>query len=108
MRPSRWTFLLVALLVACLAGIMFGTLRLSMTEVLQGALGTGGPTSVAVVRTLRLPRVFLAVLVGAGLGAAGAALQGATRNVLAEPYLLGVSGGAPVGAGVAVALHAPP
>src|SRR5256714_6819506 len=86
---------------------MFGTLRLSMTEVLQGALGTGSPTSVAVVRTLRLPRVFLAVLVGAGLGAAGAALQGATRNVLAEPYLLGVSGGAAVGAVVAVALHAP-
>ncbi|HET7190119.1 MAG TPA: iron ABC transporter permease, partial [Gemmatimonadaceae bacterium] len=41
------------------------------------------------------------------LGAAGAALQGATRNALAEPYLLGVSGGAAVGAVVAVALHAP-
>ena len=63
---------------------------------------------VAVVRTLRLPRVVLAMLVGAGLGAAGAALQGATRNGLAEPYLLGVSGGAAVGAVVAVALHAPP
>ncbi|MDQ6633924.1 MAG: iron ABC transporter permease, partial [Gemmatimonadota bacterium] len=44
---------------------------------------------------------------GAGLGAAGAALQGATRNGLAEPYLLGVSGGAAVGAVTAVALHAP-
>jgi iron complex transport system permease protein len=42
------------------------------------------------------------------LGAAGAALQGATRNGLAEPYLLGVSGGAAVGAVTAVALHAPP
>jgi iron complex transport system permease protein len=50
----------------------------------------------------------LAALVGAGLGAAGAALQGATRNGLAEPYLLGVSGGAAVGAVLAVALHAPP
>jgi iron complex transport system permease protein len=86
---------------------MFGTLRLSVTEVLQGVLGTAGPTPVAVVRTLRLPRVLLAALVGAGLGAAGAALQGTTRNVLAEPYLLGVSGGAAVGAVVAVALHAP-
>jgi iron complex transport system permease protein len=107
MRPSRWTLLLLALLAACLAGIMFGTLRLSVTEVLQGVLGTAGPTPVAVVRTLRLPRVLLAALVGAGLGAAGAALQGTTRNVLAEPYLLGVSGGAAVGAVVAVALHAP-
>jgi iron complex transport system permease protein len=62
---------------------------------------------VAVVRELRLPRVLLAALVGAGLGAAGAALQGATRNALAEPYLLGVSGGAAVGAVIAVALGAP-
>jgi iron complex transport system permease protein len=61
----------------------------------------------AVVRELRLPRVLLAVLVGAGLGAAGAALQGATRNALAEPYLLGVSGGAAMGAVIAVALRAP-
>jgi iron complex transport system permease protein len=52
--------------------------------------------------------VLVAALVGAGLGASGAALQGATRNVLAEPYLLGVSGGAAMGAVIAVALHAPP
>src|SRR4051794_18089526 len=91
-----------------IAGVMFGTLRLSALEVLRGVVGTGAPMPVAVVRELRLPRVVLAMIVGAGLGAAGAALQGATRNALAEPYLLGVSGGAAVGAVVAVALHAPP
>jgi iron complex transport system permease protein len=48
--------------------------------------------------------VVLGALVGAGLGASGAALQGALRNPLAEPYLLGVSGGAAVGAVVAFAL----
>jgi iron complex transport system permease protein len=47
---------------------------------------------------------LLAALVGAGLGMSGAALQGTLRNPLAEPYLLGVSGGAAVGAVVAVAL----
>jgi len=64
---------------------------------------SGGPESVPVlvVRTLRLPRVALATLVGAGLGMSGAALQGTMRNPLAEPYLLGVSGGAAVGAVVA-------
>ena len=46
----------------------------------------------------------LAALVGAGLGTSGAALQGVLRNALAEPYLLGVSGGAAVGAVVAVTL----
>ena len=89
------------------AGVMIGTVRLSVADVLNGVMGVGEPLPVAVVRTLRLPRVLLAALVGAGLGAAGAALQGATRNRLAEPYLLGVSGGAAVGAVIASALHAP-
>jgi iron complex transport system permease protein len=106
-RLSRWLVLALALLAAAMAGVTFGTLHLSMSEVWQGILGTGAPMQVAVVRALRLPRVLLAALVGAGLGAAGAALQGATRNGLAEPYLLGVSGGAAVGAVTAVALHAP-
>jgi iron complex transport system permease protein len=106
-RTSRWLLLVLALVVVAIAGTMFGTLRLTPAEVIAGVLGTGAPTPVAVVRELRMPRVLLAALVGAGLGAAGAALQGATRNGLAEPYLLGVSGGAAVGAVTAVALHAP-
>jgi len=107
MRPSRWTLLVVVLVFAAVAGVAYGTLRLTPLQVLQGVLGTGSLTEVAVVRQLRLPRVLLAALVGAGLGASGAALQGATRNGLAEPYLLGVSGGAAVGAVIAVALRAP-
>jgi len=103
----RWLLLVLAVATAIVAGVMLGTLRLSPVEVLQGMLGTGAPMQTAVVRELRLPRVLLAALVGAGLGAAGAALQGATRNVLAEPYLLGVSGGAAMGAVIAVALRAP-
>ena len=106
MRVSRWALLVLVLLVAGVAGVAYGTLRLTPLEVLQGALGTGTSMHIAVVRELRLPRVLLAALVGAGLGASGAALQGATRNALAEPYLLGVSGGAAVGAVIAVALHA--
>ena len=106
MRASRWALLVLVLLVAGVAGVAYGTLRLTPLEVLQGALGTGSSMHIAVVRELRLPRVLLAALVGAGLGASGAALQGATRNALAEPYLLGVSGGAAVGAVIAVALHA--
>lgn len=107
MRASRWLLLAIALGAALILGVMYGTLRLSAAEVLHGVLGSGAPMQIAVVRELRLPRVLLAALVGAGLGAAGAALQGATRNALAEPYLLGVSGGAAVGAVLAVALHAP-
>jgi iron complex transport system permease protein len=106
-RLSRWVLLFAVLIVAITGGVMFGTLRLSVGDVVAGALGTGTAMQVAVVRALRLPRVLLAALVGAGLGASGAALQGATRNGLAEPYLLGVSGGAAVGAVLAVALRLP-
>jgi iron complex transport system permease protein len=107
MRLSRWSALWIALALAMIAGVMIGTLRLSVLDVVNGVLGIGAPIPVSVVRILRLPRVLLAALVGAGLGAAGAALQGATRNKLAEPYLLGVSGGAAVGAVLASAFHAP-
>jgi iron complex transport system permease protein len=104
---TRWTLLTLVLVTVMLTGVMVGTMHLGATEVLQALTGTGTPMNIAVVRTLRLPRVLLAGLVGAGLAAAGAALQGATRNRLAEPYLLGVSGGAAVGAVLAVALGAP-
>ena len=107
MRASRWALLALALVIALVAGVLVGTMHLSPADLLSGVMGVGDPMPIAVVRTLRLPRVLLAALVGAGLGASGAALQGATRNRLAEPYLLGVSGGAAVGAVLATAFHAP-
>lgn len=81
-----------------------GAVSVSIAAVLDALRGHGDPTVIAIVRDLRLPRVILGALVGAGLGASGAALQGALRNPLAEPYLLGVSGGAAVGAVIVFAL----
>ncbi|WP_343315598.1 iron ABC transporter permease [Brucella sp. BE17] len=57
-----------------------------------------------IVLSLRFPRALLAAIVGAGLGMAGAAMQGITRNPLADPHLLGVSAGAALGANVAILL----
>lgn len=96
--------LVLALLVAALLGIALGPLALSPRELWRALLGQGDPTTVVVVRALRAPRVVLAALVGGALGLSGGALQGAMRNALAEPYLLGVSGGAAVGAVLAVTL----
>ena len=107
MRPGWWAVLVLILAASIVAGVMVGAMPLSLHDVLNGLRGTGAPVPIAVVRTLRMPRVLLAALVGFGLAAAGASLQGATRNRLAEPYLLGVSGGAAVGAVLAVALRAP-
>ena len=60
-----------------------------------------------IILGLRLPRVLLGAIVGAGLGVAGSALQAITRNPLADPYLFGVSSGASVGA-VLVILYTGP
>lgn len=100
----RWIAFAVALLAAIVLAVAVGTLALSPAEVWHALAGRGETTAVSVVRQLRLPRAVLAALVGAGLGMSGAALQGTMRNPLAEPYLLGVSGGAAVGAVFAVAL----
>src|SRR5207247_11398082 len=58
-----------------------------------------------IVRSLRIPRALLALLVGGSLGVAGASLQALVRNPLADPFLLGLSGGAGLGAVLAIALH---
>jgi iron complex transport system permease protein len=101
-----WLGVACIVLVLALAAIAYGAVPLSAHAVIDAIAGRGDPVTVAIVRTLRLPRAVLALLVGAGLGMAGAALQGALRNALAEPYLLGVSGGAAVGAVAAVAFGA--
>jgi iron complex transport system permease protein len=98
MRPSRWALMVVALFAAAIAAIVLGTIPLGFRESIAAVFGRGDETTLFVVRALRMPRIVLAALVGAGLGLSGASLQGVLRNPLAEPYLLGVSGGAAVGA----------
>ena len=104
MRRLFWPLAILALVVLVVAAVLWGAVPLSPRAIVAAALGNGDRQTVAIVRALRLPRVALAVLVGAALGMAGGALQGSLRNSLAEPYLLGVSGGAAVGAVVVVTL----
>ena len=105
MRPLPfWLVAGTALLLLAVVAVGSGAVAVGAGDVWRALLGEGDETTVAIVRTLRLPRVVLAALVGAGLGMSGAALQGALRNALAEPYLLGISGGAAVGAVLAVAV----
>lgn len=93
---------MAVLAVLCVLALGIGAVSLPVRDVLQALSGNGDITTVSIVRDLRAPRVLLAALVGAGLSTSGAALQGTLRNPLAEPYLLGVSGGAAVGAVVAM------
>jgi iron complex transport system permease protein len=104
MSRTRLMLLPVLLISAASAGIAIGPVGISLGEVWQALAGVGDPATVAIVREVRLPRVALAIVLGAALGLSGTALQGTLRNALAEPYLLGVSGGAAVGAVSAVSL----
>lgn len=103
---TGWIVLALLLVAVCAIAVALGTISIPIAEAVRALAGEGDSVTIAIVRDLRLPRVVLAALVGAGLGASGAALQGALRNPLAEPYLLGVSGGAAVGAVIAFAAGA--
>ena len=97
---------LVALVIACLLiGLSAGAVPLPLRSVWDG-LWNGGSDASSIVRDLRAPRVMLAFLVGGSLGVCGAALQAMIRNPLAEPYLLGLSSGAGLGAVIAIASRA--
>lgn len=90
-------------LLAALAAVLFvvalrtGPLTTPWAALPAALSGADDPAAI-VVRELRLPRALLALLIGAGLGTAGAALQALLRNPLAEPGVLGISAGGALGA----------
>ena len=112
----RWLLgvLGVALLASCVLSLGFGSARVPASVVWQILLhkvlsvGPDVPTWTAgqehIVWLIRVPRMLLGALVGAGLALTGAVLQATTRNPLADPHLLGVTSGATLGA-VIVVLH---
>lgn len=103
--------LLLIILLLALLGVMTGVSQISPYQVigivlenLAPELFTNGDTvtwqksQALIINELRAPRVILAIFAGAGLAVTGAALQAATRNPLTDPFLLGVSSGASMGA----------
>jgi len=107
-RPSTPLVLIVLVVIACallLASLALGSAELTLQQVL-GSLRPGSGDSLArdVVLELRLPRAMAALGVGALLALSGAILQVLLRNPLADPYVLGVSGGASVAALIGIML----
>lgn len=105
MKQATWAgFLLVALACSFVMSIWLGSVELTPTEILAALTGEGDPKNRTIVLELRAPRAALAILVGGGLALAGAVFQALLRNPLAEPYILGISGGAATGAVLVLAL----
>ncbi|MCW5716085.1 MAG: iron ABC transporter permease [Bauldia sp.] len=96
----------VLLVLAIGTATAFGAVTLRPAQVLNGLFDGGDLFARQVVRDLRLPRVLVAALVGAGLAIAGAILQAVTRNPLGDPHIFGFSAGAGVAA-IALLLFVP-
>ena len=90
-------------LVLAVLSLGLGPVGLSWGQAIGGLIGRGDPTDVLIVRELRLPRTLLAIMIGAMLALAGAALQGLMRNPLAAPDVLGAPGAAAFGAVLGIA-----
>lgn len=87
-------------LVAFALAVRFGEQSINLST----ALSDPESTDAAIFFSLRVPRALLAAMVGAALAASGSALQALMRNPLADPFILGVSGGAALGASLSIAL----
>ncbi|HVM98235.1 MAG TPA: iron chelate uptake ABC transporter family permease subunit, partial [Candidatus Acidoferrales bacterium] len=92
--------LLLLLAVSIAVAALVGSVHVDLAKALRADLPDN--TDRVILFDTRLPRVLLAAIVGGSLAAAGVVLQGLLRNPLAEPHLIGVSGGAALGAVVAV------
>ncbi len=95
--------LALTLLLSLAGALLFGAVPLAPLEVVEVVSGRGSGSTRQIVLELRLPRALLAAIVGGGLALSGAVFQALLRNPLAEPYILGISGGAAVGAVLAMA-----
>jgi iron complex transport system permease protein len=97
-RPLLAILLLAATVLAVFLGVRFGSVPLTTPEVVSALRGSGDEVHRTILLDLRLPRAVLALLVGGGLALAGSVFQALLRNPLAEPFILGISGGAAAGA----------
>ncbi|WP_093613695.1 FecCD family ABC transporter permease [Streptomyces indicus] len=94
-----------ALVVAVVAGLALGPVRIAPGEVVRILTGGAEPGPLrTIVLDVRLPRVLLGAVIGAGLAVIGTVLQALVRNPLADPFLLGVSSGASAGAVLVIVL----
>ncbi|WP_195576425.1 FecCD family ABC transporter permease [Paenibacillus sp. 1001270B_150601_E10] len=90
--------LLTIWIVLALLSLMLGDQMIPLNRAWQALMGQGSSDELFIIQSLRAPRLIMAFLVGAALAVSGAVLQAVIRNPLAAPDVIGISGGASVGA----------
>jgi len=111
LRPTLFVVLIAILILSALLSLAIGRFNVPLSHVV-GILASSlfplepwwTPVEVRVVELIRIPRILMAALAGAGLAVAGAALQGIFRNPLVGPQIIGVSSGAAFGGALAILL----
>jgi iron complex transport system permease protein len=104
MRARFLLFLLALDLLVLIVGLSIGSSSVGIGDIFDFLHGSASTTAIIIIKEIRLPRTLVAMVVGAGLATAGCILQALFRNPLADPYILGVSGGASAGAAVVILL----
>ena len=92
-KGSMFVILIILLVIGIFFSISVGSVSVSIREIIDSILNQSGGKG-GIVRDIRIPRVIMAVLVGANLSVAGVLLQGVMRNPLADPGITGISSGA--------------
>lgn len=98
-KQSKKPFIIFGILILAIIGVFLlslnlGYIRISPFDVLKTFLGMGTDKDALVLFQFRLPRMVIALLIGAGLAVSGAILQGVSQNGLADPGILGINAGA--------------
>lgn len=104
---SHGALALALVAAAAAAALLIGSTAHGPLHVVHALFGGGDPALQRIVQGVRLPAVVLAAVTGLALGSSGATMQALLRNPLADPYILGISGGAGCGSVLAVALLPP-
>lgn len=103
--PFLSSFLLLAIAIAL--SLAIGSVTIPLKEIFATLYGNGTDLAANILWNIRLPRAVLIILTGMALGGSGAAYQGLFRNPLADPFLIGISAGAGLGAVLAMTVRWP-
>lgn len=97
-----FTVLILLLAVVFLLSISIGSTNITFSQIFNAFFSATKDNTASIILQIRLPRLLLAIFVGMGLSASGCVFQSLLRNPLADPYTLGISGGAAFGAAVGI------